>query len=105
MHSRKFFERHSQLALVFQEFRKRSIMSKKLSKEKRGESLNPSQGNTNPARPNQEQNEGAAEGSYRNVETSVNNPDYYDDEKVTRMEDELTEEEPRTEKEGRTDRS
>ena len=49
--------------------------------------------------PDNPQNQGAREGEYKNVETSVNNPSYFNDDYESQQEDELTEEEPKTEKE------
>ena len=49
-----------------------------------------------------QQGQGAREGDYKNVETSVNNPSYFNDEKVDQMENDLAEEEPRTEDNART---
>lgn len=49
--------------------------------------------------PDDPQHQGAREGDYKNIETSVNNPDYFDDSYESQAEDEITEEEPRTEKE------
>jgi hypothetical protein len=48
---------------------------------------------------------GAGNDQYKNIETSVNNPAYFDDDYESRAEDELTEEEPKTEKDGRTGKS
>ena len=49
--------------------------------------------------PDEPQNQGAREGDYKNIETSVNNPSYFDDSYESQQEDAITEEEPKTEKE------
>jgi len=46
-------------------------------------------------------NQGAGEGRYKNIETSVNTPSYFDDSHESKAEDEITEEEPKTEKQQR----
>ena len=51
--------------------------------------------------PDDPKNQGAGEGNYKNVETSVNNPSYFDDSYESRTEDELTEEESKAEKQNR----
>jgi hypothetical protein len=51
--------------------------------------------------PDHPQKRGAREGDYENVETSVNNPSYFNDDYESQQEDEITEEEPKTEKEQR----
>jgi hypothetical protein len=51
--------------------------------------------------PDEPQNQGAREGDYKNVETSVNNPSYFDDSYESQQEDEISSEEPKTEDEGR----
>jgi hypothetical protein len=78
-------------------------MSKDLSQEKRGAELNPSENNDRQEKPT-EQNSGAQEGSYRNVETSVNKPEDFDDDYEVAQEDDLTMEEPETEDDGRNDK-
>ena len=45
------------------------------------------------------------EGDYRNIETPVNNAASFGDDYESQQEDELTMEEPKTEKEGRTGKS
>jgi hypothetical protein len=47
------------------------------------------------------QHQAAGEGNYKNVETSVNNPSSFDDSYESEAEDEITREEPKTEKEQR----
>ncbi|MFL5739011.1 MAG: hypothetical protein ACJ75B_02240 [Flavisolibacter sp.] len=44
------------------------------------------------------------EGKYKNIETSVNNPEYFSDEVESSMENEISEDEARTEKEGRSEK-
>jgi hypothetical protein len=51
--------------------------------------------------PDEPQNQGAREGDYKNIETSVNNPSYFDDSYESEQEDEISMEEPKTEDEGR----
>jgi len=51
--------------------------------------------------PDEPKNQGAREGDYKNVETSVDNPSSFDDRYESKQEDEITMEEPKTEKEGR----
>jgi len=70
-------------------------MSKDFSKEKNDSSADDSSRNST----------GAGEGSYKNVETSVNSPESFGDDYESQAEDELTEEEPKTEKDGRTGKS
>ena len=41
------------------------------------------------------------ERDYKNIETSVNNPEYFDDSYESQQEDEISSEEPKTEDEGR----
>jgi hypothetical protein len=55
--------------------------------------------------PDDPQNQGAREGDYKNVETSVNNPSSFDDSSESKQEDEITMEEPKTENEGRVGKS
>jgi hypothetical protein len=49
--------------------------------------------------PNDPQKQGAREGDYKNVETSVNNPSYFDDSYESKAEDEISEEKLKSEKE------
>lgn len=51
--------------------------------------------------PDEPKNQGAREGDYKNVETSVNSPSSFDDDYESKQEDEITREEAKTEKEGR----
>ena len=67
------------------------------NEEKKGGLQDPAQTDSGAQRP---QREGQQEGDYRNVETSVNNPDYFGDDYESQQEDELTMEEPKTEKAG-----
>jgi hypothetical protein len=76
-------------------------MPKDLSQEKRGAPLESERGTSEQEQNNQPGN-GAREGEYKNIETSVNNKDSFDDDYESQAEDELTSEEPRTEKEGET---
>jgi len=81
-------------------------MSEDLSKQKRGTPLSPSEGESkthNPQRPNQ-QKQGAQEGEYRNIETAVNNPSYFDDDYAVEQGNEILREEARTEKADRPDK-
>lgn len=52
-----------------------------------------------------EENPGAKEGEYKNVETSVNNPSNLDDSYESEKEDEITMEEPKTERDGSVEKS
>lgn len=52
-----------------------------------------------------EENPGTQEGEYKNVETSVNNPSNFDDSYELEEEDEITMEEPKTEKDGSAGKS
>lgn len=47
-------------------------------------------------------NQEAGEGNYKNTETSVNNPFYFNDNYESKAEDEIAEEEAKTEKERRS---
>jgi hypothetical protein len=84
-------------------------MSNDLSKnQKRGTPLNPSErggDSANPKREDSQQNEKPKEGEYRNIETSVNNPSYFDDDYEVKQENEISKEEARREKEIRAGRS
>lgn len=51
------------------------------------------------------ENPGAKEGEYKNVETSVNNPSNFDDSYESEKEDEITIEEPKTERDGSVEKS
>ena len=65
-------------------------MARKLSKEKTGMPLNPSEGGSPAGSPQDNlQNRQLQEGDYRNVETSVNNPSYFDDDYEVRQENEI----------------
>jgi len=44
------------------------------------------------------------ESSYKNIETSVNNPDYFNDDVEASMEDDISEDNARSEKEGRSEK-
>jgi hypothetical protein len=80
-------------------------MSKDLSQEKRGAPLESESGRTNQQQPSGKEGNGAREGEYKNIETSVNNKEHFNDDYESSAEDELTREEPRTEKEGQTGKS
>lgn len=84
-------------------------MSNDLSKDqKRGTPLNPSERGSDSASPKRggdQAGEEPKEGEYRNIETSVNNPSYYDDDYEVKQEGEISGEEARREKEIRTERS
>jgi hypothetical protein len=56
-------------------------------------------------KPNATQGNGAREGSFKNVETGVNNPGNFDDDFAADEENKISQEEARTEKEGRTGKS
>ena len=60
---------------------------------------------TNNRKTYNEENPGAKEGEYKNVETSVNNPSYFDDSYESEQEDEITMEEPKTENDGSVGKS
>jgi hypothetical protein len=80
-------------------------MSQKPSKEKQSGGMDPSEApNAAPGGQNSQKEE-AGEGSYRNVETSVNNKDYFDDEEEVRQEDRIAEDEAKSEKKERTGKS
>lgn len=80
-------------------------MSKDLSQEKRGAPLENERNGAKPRPQTHQAEEGAREGDYRNVETSVNKKEDFDDAYESAAEDELTNEEPRTENEGQTGKS
>lgn len=81
-------------------------MSRNLSKEKRGASPDPTESGDGQKSPKvEEQKETLREGSFRNVETSVNKAEDFDDSYEIEREDELTEEEGKTEHDGRTGKS
>jgi len=64
----------------------------------------PAQRNEAPDQPQQDPKQ-PKEGDFRNVETGVNNPGQFDDNFETEQEDQISEEEARTEDEGRTGKS
>lgn len=73
-------------------------MARKLSKEKTATPLNPSEGGNSanaPQDPDRDQSRLPREGDYRNVETSVNDPSYYDDDYEVRQENEIQRDEAR----------
>jgi len=76
-------------------------MSNDLSKkQKRGTPLNPSERGSDSAGPQKkgdQQNEEAKEGEYRNVETTVNSPSYFDDDYEVAQENEISRKEAETE--------
>jgi len=66
----------------------------------------PSQRSDAPEQPQTDQKEQTPkEGEYRNVETSVNNPEYFGDDYESRQEDEIAEGNAATEDEGQTGKS
>jgi hypothetical protein len=69
-------------------------------------SSDPSESNYSGSAPRKRtEEEEMKEGSFRDAETRNDSKESYTDERETRMEDELTEEEPKTEKSGRTGKS
>lgn len=54
---------------------------------------------------NKDQRGRVGQGDYKNIETAVNNPSYFDDDYAAKQEDEITEQEHKTQKEGRVGRS
>ena len=80
-------------------------MSKDLSQEKRGAPLESERGGPNDEQQKGQQGNGAREGEYKNIETSVSNKESFNDDYESSAEDELTREEARTEKEGQTGKS
>jgi hypothetical protein len=54
--------------------------------------------------PDEPQNQKGREGNYRNIETSVNDPSYFNDDYALRAENEIATEESKPEKEQRTDK-
>ena len=63
----------------------------------------PAQRNEAPDQPENDRKESVPrEGEYRNVETGTTNPEQFNDEYESRREDQLSEEEARREKEGKT---
>lgn len=79
-------------------------MSKNLSRQKRGTPLNPSEGGSETNTPQREgghQKQKPQEGDYRNVETSVNNPSYFDDDYETKQEDKILRDEVKSAKKNR----
>lgn len=52
--------------------------------------------------PDNPKHQGAREGEYKNIETSVNNPSSFDDSYASKQEDEIAREEVKTEKEQRS---
>lgn len=69
-------------------------------------SSDPSESNFSGGAPRKsEEEKDMKEGSFRDAETRNDSKESYTDERETQMEDELTEEEPKTEKSGRTGKS
>jgi hypothetical protein len=69
-------------------------------------SSDPSESNFKGGAPRQRaEEEEMREGSFRDAETRNDSKESFTDERETRMEDELTEEEPKSEKSGRTGKS
>lgn len=52
-----------------------------------------------------QENTGAQQGNYKNIETAVNNPSYFDDDYEVEQENKITEHEHKTEDEGRVGKS
>ncbi len=80
-------------------------MSNNLSKQKGGTPLNPSErdsGASTPQRKQDQQKSEPREGEYRNVETAVNNPSYFNDDYETEQEAQISREEARTKNENDT---
>ena len=74
-------------------------------KENRPQSSDPSDATGNSNVPRTGEREEPSEGEFRNVQTSVNNPENFDDSYESEAEDELTMEEPKTEKDSSTGKS
>lgn len=54
---------------------------------------------------NDQQNQNAQQGQYKNIETSVNDPSSFDDSYESKKEDKISEDEAKTEREGRVGKS
>ena len=83
-------------------------MSKDVSNKKRGTPANPSEGGSgsgNPQTPPAQRSTEPKEGEYRNIETSVNNPSYFDDDYEVEQDNKIAEDESKSEKEDRIKRS
>ena len=83
-------------------------MSKDVSSKKGGTPTNPSERGSDSANPQtkpDQRNTEPKEGEYRNIETSVNNPSYFDDEYEAQQDNQIVEDESKREKEGRIERS
>lgn len=83
-------------------------MSKDVSNKKRGTPANPSERGSDSANPQTKPDQGhrePKEGEYRNIETSVNNPSYFDDDYEVKQDNKIVEDEARREKEDRVERS
>ena len=78
-------------------------MSVTTHEEKKGMQPDPSQSGNEPGSTTDSKNGG--EGSFRNVETSVNSRESFGDDYESQQEDEISREEAKTEKEGRTGKS
>jgi hypothetical protein len=73
-------------------------MARKISKEKTGMPLDPSEGRNSSNAPqdlNDQQSRLPQEGDYRNVQLSVNNPSYFDDDYEVRQDNEIQRDEAR----------
>ena len=73
-----------------------------MAKEKKGTPVNPSEQGSQSSKPRQrddEQKQEPREGEYRNVETSVNNRSYFNDDYEVSQEEEISSEEANTEDE------
>jgi hypothetical protein len=70
------------------------------SKENRGAAGEPSRGNPGNSQPETKDNRPIPEeGSFRNVETEADNPSAFDDSYASQVEDEIADDEARSEKE------
>lgn len=75
------------------------------SKENRNQSSDPSDATGNSNIPRTGSREETHEGEYRNIQTPVSNPEYFDDSLESQAEDEIAQNEPKKQKEGRTEKS
>ncbi len=83
-------------------------MSKDVSNKKRGTPANPSErggDSGHPQTPPGQRNTEPKEGEYRNIETSVNNSSYFDDDYEVEQDNKIAEDESKSEKEERIERS
>jgi hypothetical protein len=75
-------------------------MPKDLEQGKTGNTPDPSENANRTSR--NEQNQDPGEGSYRNIETSVNNKEYFDEEYETEQDNKISEDEMKEERYGGT---